>query len=893
MWPRALLLLLLSLSLSAARAQDPPCVVTADLKVDLEAGTIEGDATLSLRWDGKEPLSEVPLVLYPNRFREPDPAITDVAWDRFYPWWFDEGRCDLVWVRGADHRPLAWRELELPGAPVGTALSLTLPTPLQPGQRALLRVRWRIDVPSRLGTFGVRAGRLVADGGLLPYVPERDLEGKLDPRLPPLPARVAVGLRVKSADPDEAAEVLLDGRFPAELQGADGRMHLLGRSPSLLAGPALEVLVAAPAQGDAPALRVLGEAGDEDRANRIARVVQSAGTWLRRRWMPHAPPGSLTLAMAPLRDRLMDAPSGSLVLYSDRLFHVFPLLRGFHEAEVGRAAIEALIRQALERVELGADRDWIAEALGWLVAREWATDRGGLTGSTIRRALGWLDVIPAVDRLLRAPKFAAADVYYGRFHESWFDVPDEFGRALWRRQRGRVVAEKLREKLTPEQLTELLQGTLRDPRGSYFKTRATELVGADLGPFFALWLGGKLPEQNLVLAGVETIEELGDDRERIRVRIRREGGDEVARVGEPVTVQGEDPDGEPITARWAGFGPEGEVELVVGRSFLQPIVLDPEGRVAQAFRGDDEQPRLFKLLFNRFRVRFDLNQGNRNEVAVGVTIHPMYDYSQAIVLDGYYEQDERGVSVGYGYGFGRVIDERTYGAGVWIRGGASDLTTGVLEDRTTLEETEGSLVSLATGLGLDTRLYQQDPTWGLSLNLGVEYTDKWFGTDFRYAATDGEVSLVLSPWRGTTLGMELLLGQIEGNQVPTQRLYDAGGEGTIRGVETSRFVDRALLAFRTEVRQTVVNDLDLPLLWVAWLRKVQVVAFVDTGDVGRNIEDVVRGYEDWKLGAGGGVRVFVDAFGVNSVTARFDVGFRLDEREDQDPQYYFGLGQSF
>ena len=893
-------LALLCLLAAPAAGQEPPCQVKAELRLDLPGEQVEGDGLLTLLNEEAEPLREVWLVLYPNRFLEVDPAITDVAWDRFYPWWFDEGRMDLLWVRDPQHRPLAWRELALPGLPTGTAVAVELPAPVAPGQRAALRLRWRVHMPSRLGTFGVRGGRLVSDGGLFPYVPERGPQGARDARMPPVQTRFDLRLEVVGEEdgaapgPEQGPRpgLLVDGRLPEELRGADGRTHLLGRSPSIVAGPDLATIMAVAAQGDAPALRVLGQADDEERAQRIVRVAQSAGTWLRRRFMPTAPPGALTFAPAPLRDRLVAVPSGNVILYSDRLFDVFPLLRGFHEAELGRAVIEALVQQALERVDLRADRDWVAEALGWLVAHAWIHDRGGLSGAQIRRALGWLDIIPAVDRLLRAPKFAAADVYYGRFYESWFDVPDEFARGLWRRQRGRVVGEKLREKLTDEGLGELIRGTLRDGRGGFFRARAAELAGQDLEAFFSLWLG-PLPAQNLILEEVESLEELEGDRERIRVKIRREGGGALEQVGEPVVVQGEDAEGEPVRARWDGFGPQGEVELVVGSSFLRPVVLDPDLRVAQAYRGDDERPLLFKLLFNRFRARIDLNQGNRNELAVGVTIHPFYDYSQAIALDGFYEQDERGVSVGYGYGFGQVIDERTYSAGVSASFHASRLNEGVLDSQTGLVESKGALVTVGGGLGFDTRLYQQDPTWGFSAGLGVEFSDKWFGTDFRFVSLGGQTTLVLSPWRGTSLGVELILGQIEGSDIPTQRLFDAGGEGTVRGVETSLFVDQALVALRTELRQTVLNDLNVPLLWLAWLRKVQVVAFLDTGDVGRSIEAVVRAQDDWKWGAGGGVRVFLDAFGVNSVTARFDVGFRLDETDDVDPQYYFGLGQTF
>ena len=157
----------------------------------------------------------------------------------------------------------------------------------------------------------------------------------------------------------------------------------------------------------------------------------------------------------------------------------------------------------------------------------------------------------------------------------------------------------------------------------------------------------------------------------------------------------------------------------------------------------------------------------------------------------------------------------------------------------------------------------------------------------------GGASIVSRLWRGSHIGAEVILGQIEGTDVPTQRLLDAGGEGAVRGVQTSRFVDRALFVLRTEVRHHVFTDMDLNLMWLSWLRKLQLVLFLDAGDVGRSVDRVIRAADDWKLGTGFGFRCFVDVFGVTNVTLRFDVGFRIDETDEVDPEYYFGLGQSF
>lgn len=896
----------LLLACAGARGQDEGVEYRWDARLDPEEALLEVEGAIRVRNDGEAPLSRLPLVLYGNRFQRVDPAITDITFDRFYVPYFDAGRMDLRGVRTPDGRALAVE----PTSDDGVAVEVVLDPPVPPGGWVDLRVAATVHLPSRLGTFGHRGRRVVLEGGWHPWVPALDPHGARPARGAPALARHEVRLRVAGLDPDDVDEddperALVDG---APDEGLSVATVTTATTPSLIAGHDLARLAAAGPRGDAPGTSVWGEAGDEARADRILRVSEQACAFLRDH-LPALPQVELVFVEAPLRDRFVHPTQGRVVLYSDRLFHVVRPLQTFHEMEVGRAAIEALVRAALADVRLGVDRDWLVEALGWYLTRAWVADgrAGGITSGTITGGLRFLDFIPAVDSLLRAPRFVGSELYYGRFYEPADAVPDELSRALTRRPRGRVVLEKLRDKLGDERLDALVRAALGredvgpgpglEPGGlaaASLRDRAARLLGRDLHAFFDLWVGAR-PAENLAIDGVDVLEELEDGGERVRVRIRRDGDTRPGEVGEPVVVEAEGKDGQPVRATWDGEGPRGEVELTRYGLVWKPIELDPDGRVEQAYRGDDRTPVIAKLLVNRFRVKVDFNNDNRNEAALGITLHPLYDYAHTVLVDAFYEQDERGLTLGYAYGFGAVIDERTYGTSVGGRVTVADLTTGVVKDEAELEETKGTLVSVGAGVSFDTRVFEANPTWGFGISFGYEHSDKAFGSDFRFDAFSGSIELVYSFVRGTQLGVEVLAGQLIGTDLPSQRLFDVGGEGGVRGVEASELLGKATFVIRTELRQMLVEDLDVPLLWVAWLRKLQAVAFIDTGDVADTLYDIVWDpVNDWKWGAGGGVRAWVDVFGVTRAILRFDVAVRLDPgREGLTPEFYFGAGQSF
>ena len=856
------------------------------LRLDEEGRNLRGEGRLELRNLSPHHVQRLPLVLYAARFRALDPAINDVVFERYYARYFSAGdlRLDALSSGGV---PLRHAEAEQAGLPPGCARWIELPQPLAPGAWIALELAFTLEIPTRLGTFGRDRGRVVLEGGFLPYLPLGDHRGP--------PARSALSLELVPAPSGEVAEwegLLGDARVKV----ATGVVtEWEGYSPTLALGPDLTWVLDEGPQGALPAVRVLAPRGeDPERAQRLASVSRRAARALRDLLPADAAPGRLTFVQAPLRDRFVSPADGS-ILYSDRLLRVFSLLERFHELEIGRGALLSLVRQQLAARELGPDRDWICEALSWELARRWAQTRAGLKGDQIRAGLQALDFIPAFDQLLRAPRFPGSDLFYGRFNEPWDAVPDELARALSRRARGRVVLEKLRDCLGEEALEAWVQDALT---GSTTPRRAAEeRAGASLDDFFALWLSGDgltAPSEDLSLDLVEVLAEHPDGTRDLRLRIQRSGDPRIGAVGEPVEVGGVDAEGAPTRARWEGRGDLGEVVLRHGGGWFDPIRLDPEGRILQSNSAPDHIPSIpLKLLVNRFRVKPDLNRGNRNEAAVGITLVPGYDYAQRIALDAFYEEDERGVHLGYGYGFGWAIDQRRFGLGVGLDTTVAQLTQGVLRSGTNLAESEGDLVSYGAGLSFDTRPSRLDPSTGAALGFHYEFADRHFGTDFRFHKFDGRLTLIYSPIRGTTFGGELLLGQAVGSDVPTQRLYDAGGEDAVRGVRTSRFIGRAQIALRGELRQTLWTDLDLSNFSIFYVRRIQAVVFLDAGDVGEDLDHVFRARDDWKWGTGAGVRVWGDLFGVTRLVLRFDVGFRIDDTNDLGPQYYLGLGQSF
>lgn len=839
---------------------------------------------------GSFPLDRVPLVLYANRFRELDRRIQDETFGRYYSYGFHPGEIRLEKLTGPRGESLDFELRRMPTMPEGTYVHVLLREPVAPGATVRIGVGFRTLVPDRFGPFGRRGKRVVLEGGVWPFVPLRDREGLFRPDLGPMLGRQDV--RVAASE----GEVVVGGT-PTNDDWAR-----LSRTAFIAAGEDLGVLARVAPRADlgVPGLVFRGPAGHESRARSILAFASEAALRFRRDWFPRSQPvgAPIVVVEAPLRDRLI-LVAGDTIVVSDRLFQVFSHFEGFHVRELTRAVFELLVRRSTA-IELGEgeDRRWVGEAVAWIALEEWQKGQSAISGAEVRARLGLLDFIPSIDSLLRAPKgLPSSDVYFGRLYEPRDSLRDRLERVFCPQPRGRVVAEKLRDKIGDKALALLARATLgREPvAGQGFRGKAATLAKEDLRVFFDLWLG-RAPRENIAIERREAVT-LPDGSDGIAVTLRRETDDpRIGRAGEPVTVDIASTTGHD-RATWDGKSDRGIV-LLPRRGWLYALDVDPDQRLDEDYRGDNVWPYFAKLLVNRFSFSIDLNGGNRSSIDAGFTLHPLFDYAQSILVDGFYAGDGRGGRLTYAYHFGQQIDEITFGNTVWASAVYESLGTGLLRDAR-LVETKGRLAAYSVGVSVESRTDSIRPTHGGHAGIAFELSDPHAGSDFTYAKFYADAVYLLTPVRPFTLVVAARTGQVYGSDPPTQQLFDLGGDaGGVRGCRTGDFVDTAVFVTRGELRTSVLEDLDVNVLGlnVVFWRRLELIGFLDSGNTASGIGAAVRGIKDWKVGAGPGVAVEVDAAGIKAVLLRFDMGWRVDSNGGRDrgvPQYYFNIGQSF
>jgi hypothetical protein len=417
-----------------ALGQDPDLRANLDLQLDLDEGVLRGVEEIALVNSSTLPLTKVPLVLYPNRFRTLDPAINDFNFDRYHAPRFDDGGIRLDDVTTPDGRAMSIETPLYPSMPEGTYVGARLDPPVAPGAVARVRVRFTTKIPDRFGPFGRRDRTALVEGGVWPYVPARGRDGVFDPAAGPMLARLDVKVVTTPAD----ADVVIGHELFTPVQRSEARATIEARA--LFIGASVDgrltVLASRPEDAKAPAIWALGPTGDEERARRTVDLAHEAAV-AAREWLPGIPRDRILLVQSPLRDRIAHT-AGDAVLVSDHLFEVFPLIDGFHEIEVFHATLLHLIRRSplVARLE-PTDAPWVTEALAWTIAQEWWKHRKGIKGEDVRSFLDTFSFIPAVDALLRAPRFPESDLFYGRFYEPPDAIVDELDRFGTRRRGSR------------------------------------------------------------------------------------------------------------------------------------------------------------------------------------------------------------------------------------------------------------------------------------------------------------------------------------------------------------------------------------------------------------------------------------------------------------------------
>ena len=181
---------------------------------------------------------------------------------------------------------------------------------------------------------------------------------------------------------------------------------------------------------------------------------------------------------------------------------------------------------------------------------------------------------------------------------------------------------------------------------------------------------------------------------------------------------------------------------------------------------------------------------------------------------------------------------------------------------------------------VDTRDDVFNATGGLFHSSTFEYAPEVLGSDLRFAkySVQQYYYRAFGPGLVSASGARLgLAGGIGGERLITSERFFAGGGGTVRG-----YGQDSLGPFSGGNSLLVLNqELRFPLFSV-----LRGAGFLDAGNVFRTIKDLsITGLE---VGAGLGLRANTP-FGL----LRLDVGFPVNQTEDQGPRFYFAIGQVF
>jgi hypothetical protein len=830
----------------------------------------------------------VRLWLYPDRLAVAPAALDEINAEWIFPGEVDRGGIHVHDVR-VDGSPVRPRRQS---NPVGSArgrdvAGADLLVPVPPGAgRVGIRLRFRLQLPRRFGRLGRVGSRITMAAPWYPLVIGDD-----DAFAYRVPHRV----RVDRVGPGE-------GLLGTERFQERGEVRTEGPYVPLLMAPRLyetrrvvhgRVLrhVAArrpyePPRPDAQGIHALHDVIRIDVVGHLAREMSHVRATLGAAGAPLEAPEELTVVELPSRTELAaTAPGWAFV--SDRVYEIFPLeaVRAFHDRAVRRAMFRSLL-EGTALPEGPADRPTGADLRAALLEDVDALRRDQ-DNHTPRDLVGWAGFHPAVDQLLYAPQVPFERAYFGRL-----GAPDRFrddpAHARRPRSEGGRVLEMARDALTKEPMAQWARA-LVDLRVGFREALAQ--VAPHRVERLSVWLAAAGLPVNYRLGEI-TSEQVGDVH-RHRIEVWRDGADRP----EPVEVAVRDRDGNRVVARWDGEGPRGVVTVTTPAA-LSDVHVDPRRRLVQSADVAGGHPRSDDASRHRWRPPvfqgLSLSAGVSERVVVGFADFVMrrryaLDHGFGVRLSTNVRSS--GGTFRYLYGFGPLRHTNAR---------AGFLSVGVDSDRFhpgfTADGEGGWRTGLRLSAGFDTRRYAPDPRTGWyvvgSGRTGVVRKD------------DGDV---VPTWNAglranATLGLGLRnvlvlvagASYTGGEALPGER-PGMGGPGVLRGYQTDELLGRGVVFGVVEHRWTILSDLALNALHLAWVREVQLAFFAGAGAVARTITgERVRPGAD----VGGGLRFHFEYGGIQPGVLTLDVAAPLvrdaQERSRRPPvSFWLGFDQFF
>ncbi len=845
----ALALLMSGSARSAAAAPEDRVAVTA--RVALEAPQAEGEVRIAWTNPDEAPARELRLRLFANRFRTLDVVDGLARHELLAGPTFSPGGTDLVSVE-SDGTPLSWRAD--PSDPTIAIVALAHEAP--PGGRTTITVAFRTRLPNLLDTFGAGDGLAVADGGWFPTpagarelrADEARIEGPAGRRLL-VDGEIADGGKVDLHGPPRRLSIVISDRpFVSE---------------TVRTGPRRIEVIDVPANQHAHRI-----SPNESPADALKSTLEET--------VDASPPGGdFRLVRLPLRW----SPSSSsehVVLASDRLFEIFPMLRPLHQRELAYAVFLHDELQA-NPVPLDPDAQWVAEGLAWRRAQA-LYEQKFRSGREVKDWIRLFNVFAIVDRFETAPRIPLVRPF---FPTTISDDPlrIEPAACCFERPPGRFLFDKLEARLGHAVFASLLdryrhgEGPLRALLAKLGRADAVELVAA--------W-DRKPVAVNYALANVERNP---DGRPGARFSILRRSLEERP---DSIAIGLEGEDGSELAF----------VDLVPGETRVEKqtpfsiaaVELDPLRTTVQTQLGDDRSPPRYQLVLDSSDVEVSSSEFGISTLLVG---RQKYDYRKDVAAAIFYTSRGYGADAGFQLHFGEPIDANLYRQNLFVYYAGEQLDSSFAEDRGARARTHGQLGGFGFRFNSYDRTWIGNPSGSHHLRVFFDAYDPSLGSDFGFVQGGASLSYGVPVRDDTVVAMQVLNGFSKATgdgPIPNQGLFSLGGFRSIRGIAAEDELGKDIFMVRAELRHMLPFRLDWNLQEIVIAHRVQLKAFVDAGRVSDSTRGLYR-VKDFAVGVGGGFNLFYDFMGFFPTTFYLDVATRADE--SGSPQVLFGVGQPF
>ena len=827
------------------------------------------DGTVEVRWRNSSPnvSHSLRLFLFANRFQALGPMNELARHLLLAGPGFRPGATELTAVE-ADGQALAWSVDEASSLPRGTVVAVRLPHGVPAGEEVRVTVRFRTGLPNLLDTFGASEGLVVADGGWYPQPLSLD-DSADDARCPP-PARVRASLSIAPE-----SHLLLDGRQfagspPDEYVSAPGERLSLVLSRAAPSRESLRVAGRLVQIYSVPSGELAHRISPNDDALEALRETLSPIL------AQSGERGDLTIVRLPLR-WYPSASAPGMVLVSDRLFEIFPILRPLHQRELAYAVFLEEEQRAARGREPARDAAWVAEGLAWRRAE--ALYRSRFHGG--REVKDWIrlfDVFAIVDRFETAPRIP--------FVRPFFPVSDSDDPLRLRldgvcgdRPPGRFLFDKLEAVLRRERFDALL--ALYRRGGATFRSSLHAAGGETADRALDAWLR---PHVDVDYA-LRNVERNPRGTPGARFRIERQSAE-----ARPDAVEVGLEEADRLEVSTVDLRGESTAVELPAASSVQAVIVDPQRRTVETRLDDNREPGQYQLVLDSADVEVSSTEFGISSLLVG---RRRYDYQKDLAVAGFYTSRGYGLDAGFQLHGGTPIDANLYRQNLYAYYSLEELDSTFENKQQPALRTRGRLGGFGLRFNSSDAFWYENPIGAHHLRLFFDGYDRALGSDFGFVQGGASLAYTAPLPYDTVLAGQVLNGYSAASgrePIPNQGLFSLGGFRSIRGIGAEDQLGKDIFIVRAELRHMLPIRLDWNFQEVLVARRLQLKAFVDTGRV-ENSSRRLYDPSGFAVGVGGGINLFYDFMGFFPTTFYLDVATRADRAGKA--QILFGVGQPF